>query len=111
MEISVSLPLDHEGFLRRQCPNCDGVFKWHHGPANAEAEDAVPPASYCCPMCGRPAEPDRWFTNEQAEYIQGVGLPAALREADELLGDAFKGLNSPYLKVTRTGHLDVPAEP
>jgi hypothetical protein len=62
-------------------------------------------------MCGEPAEPDRWFTNEQAEYIQGVGMPTMMREAESILDDAFKGLNSPYLKVSKTGHLDAPAEP
>ncbi len=111
MEIDVSLPLDNDGFLRRQCPHCNSEFKWHHGPANEEAESAPIPTSYYCPLCGQPAEPDRWFTHVQVDYIEGVSAPAVTRELDDLLGDAFKGLNSKHVKWKRTGHLDAPDEP
>lgn len=45
MEIQVSLPLDNDGFLRRECPHYMQQFKWHHGPANEEAEAAESPAA------------------------------------------------------------------
>ncbi len=111
MDISIQLPLDGDGFLRRQCPNCNAVFKWHHGPANAEAEVAPPSAAYFCPLCGDPAEVDRWYTDEQVAYIEGVAMPTVMREADTLLRDAFSGLSSAHIKVTTSGSLDVPAEP
>jgi hypothetical protein len=111
MEIGISLPLDNDGFLRRQCPHCNAQFKLHNGPANEEAEVVDTPAAHHCPRCGRPAEPDRWFTDEQVEYIDGVATPAVTRYADDLLRDAFKGINSKYLKVEMTGHLDAPDKP
>lgn len=111
MEIGISLPLDNDGFLRRQCPHCNAQFKRHHGPANEEAEEAGSPAAYHCPRCGEPAEPDRWFTDEQVEYIEGVAAPAMIRDANDLIRDAFKGVNSKYLKVKMTGHPDTPDEP
>ncbi len=111
MEIGISLPLDNDGFLRRQCPHCNATFKWHNGPANEEAENAESPAAYYCPSCGRPAESDRWFTDEQVEYIDGVAAPAMTHYADDLLRDAFSRINSKYLKVEMTGHVDAPDEP
>lgn len=54
MDFQVSLPLDSDGFLRRECPHCMQEFKWHHGPANEEAETANEPAAYTCPLV-RPA--------------------------------------------------------
>ena len=53
MDFQVSLPLDSDGFLRRECPHCVQEFKWHHGPANEEAEAADEPAAYTCPLCGQ----------------------------------------------------------
>lgn len=111
MEIRVSLPLDSDGFLRRQCPHCNGLFKWHDGPANEEAENADDPIAYNCPLCGRPAGPDRWLTDLQVEYIEGVATPAIARYADDLLRDSFKGISSKHFKVKMTGHLDAPDEP
>jgi hypothetical protein len=111
MNIEVSLPLDHDGFLRRQCPHCNMQFKWHHGPANEAAESAPSPTSYSCPHCGRPAESDQWFTDEQVEYINGVAMPAITRQADDILRDAFGGIKSKYIKFEMKGHLDAPAQP
>jgi transcription elongation factor Elf1 len=111
MNFGVSLPLDNDGFLRRQCPHCNAQFKWHHGPANEEAENAANPSSYFCPHCGRPAETDRWFTEEQVDYINGVAAPAVARYADDILSDAFKGIKSRYVKFEMKGSLDTPAEP
>ncbi len=111
MDISIQLPLDGDGFLRRQCAHCNGVFKWHHGPANAQAEEAPSPAAYFCPLCGEPAEVDRWYTDEQVAYIESVAMPAVMRQTDALLRDAFSGLSSAHIKVTTSGSLDVPAEP
>jgi hypothetical protein len=64
-----------------------------------------------CPFCGLPAEPNQWFTHDRAEYIDGVAMPVIMRHADDLITDAFTGLNSKNLKITRTGHLDAPDEP
>lgn len=111
MDIEVRLPLDNDGFIRRQCPHCDGEFKWHHGPANEEAEHAPSPTSYYCPLCGQPAMPDRWCTHAQMAHIEGVATPALMREVDALFDNAFKGLKSKGVTWKRTGRLDVPEAP
>lgn len=111
MIIPVSLPLDNDGFIRRECPNCVQQFKWHSGPANEEAENQPVPAAFFCPFCGEPAGTDQWNTSEQVEYANGVAMPSAFQSLDDQLAAAFKGLNSKHVKVTKTGHLDIPAEP
>lgn len=72
MQIDIAMYTDQDGFLRRQCPNCDRQFKWHHGPANAEAETQPPPPAYYCPLCGQPASHDAWYTEDQIAHIQAT---------------------------------------
>lgn len=72
--IQVSVPLDSDGFMRRECPNCEQQFKWHHGPANEEAESHPSPESYSCPRCGEPGADDAWHTPEQLELIEQAAL-------------------------------------
>lgn len=38
-------------------------------------------------------------------------MPTMIREADDLIKDAFKGLDSKLFKFEMTGHLDTPDEP
>jgi hypothetical protein len=40
--------------IRRQRFKCRWEFKWHHGPANEEAEAEPSAAVYYCPLCGEP---------------------------------------------------------
>jgi hypothetical protein len=111
MDIPITVPVDTDGFLRRECPHCGAQFKWHHGPANAEAERHTPPPAYHCPLCGQPAGPDSWWTQEQGDYAQAQAAPAIAQFMDESLNDVFKGLDSKYIKVERTGHFDIPDAP
>lgn len=102
MEISVSLPLD-EGFLRRECPSCERQFKWFNGDADNKPEDAEAVEQYFCPYCGKPAATDSWWTPEQLEYVQGVGLNAVARRVRDELGDSMNALK-------KTGFLSVSLE-
>lgn len=86
--MEVSFPLDSDGFIRRECPHCEREFKWHHGPANEEAERQAPWDTYYCPLCGAPAGPDSWWTRPQLEIIENAQERVINRE----LGDMFKGL-------------------
>lgn len=71
-EVSVSLPLDGEGFLRRSCPTCEREFKWYPSEeAGVEAESA-PEGGYYCPYCAIQASPDSWWTPAQLELVRGV---------------------------------------
>lgn len=109
MDVPVSMALDDEGFLRRECPNCNRQFKWHNGPANAEAESQPDSGTYYCPFCGEPAEAGRWWTQEQIEYGHGVALSQALPALADEFFDGLKNLNSKHFKVTRSGH-DAPPD-
>ncbi len=81
--ISVSVPLDCDGFLRRECPNCERQFKWRVSDPDPEDHSAVP-HSYFCPYCGEPASLDSWWTREQLEYGQAMAVaevvPPKLRQ-------------------------------
>jgi hypothetical protein len=70
VEFSVSIPLDVDGFVRRQCPTCDREFKWFHGRIDSTPDDWQDPDSYFCPYCAVEAAGDRWFTDAQAHYVQ-----------------------------------------
>lgn len=61
IRVPVSLPLDSDGFLRRECPTCEEEFnptceeefKWFsHAEGDHDAEQA---SQYFCPICGAAA--------------------------------------------------------
>lgn len=91
-EVQISIPLDSDGFLRRECPHCMRQFKWHDGPANEEAEQHASPAAYSCPLCGTPAAEDSWFTPEQIDLIEKSVAPLALNTVQDELDATFRGM-------------------
>lgn len=113
--MSISLPLDEDGFLRRECPTCEQEFKWHHDEADSPQypDDGIPGTHYC-PICGQPSGEGTWWTPAQLEYIQGLAMPKAM---DSVFGDLERELkSSKYLKLERSGTNDfevpdVPVEP
>lgn len=90
MKHTVHLPLDN-GFVRRQCPHCQGQFKWHHGPTDDRPADVPEPLVYHCPLCGESAPPDQWFTDEQVAYIHASATGPVLRAVADELGRTFGG--------------------
>lgn len=60
------LPLDPEGFLRRECPACERELKWR---ATADGREAIDPpeGGYFCPYCAAQASADGWWTKAQLE--------------------------------------------
>lgn len=81
LPIPMSLPLDEDGFLRRECPNCERQFKWWPTPPSEEsldkdAQEAV--EAYFCPYCHEPAAPNAWWTKEQVEYAQQLAAAKVL---------------------------------
>jgi hypothetical protein len=109
MQVPLTLPLDSDGFLRRECPTCERQFKWHHGPANDEAEAHSDPPMYYCPLCGEAAGPDSWWTNEQLEYARGIAMPAALQSVQDEVANAFRGTKYVTYKPGATDLPDIPA--
>jgi len=96
----MELPLDSQGFLRRECPLCQREFKWHHGPIEGAPPDDPPAEQYFCPYCGEAASVDQWWTTEQVEAIQQMALYEAMPELEEQLGKSARDLNrSGFVRV------------
>lgn len=88
----MSLPLDSDGFLRRECPKCELQFKWLPGGTGDEPDDYLDPPVYHCPYCGVSAPPDQWWTRQQLDYAQTMMAGSALGVIRDQLDDAFKGM-------------------
>ncbi|MET3963099.1 hypothetical protein ABIE44_003033 [Marmoricola sp. OAE513] len=107
MELSIELPVDNDGFLRRECPHCEQEFKWHHGPANEEAEHQQPADAYFCPLCGQVAGPDSWWTQAQLDLIQAEVSGHVGSQLNDMFDDAFRGLRGGGLvRVETSGGFD-----
>ena len=73
VSFGMTIPLDSDGFLRRECPTCEREFKWR--PSEAEGEEDVEPADaagYFCPYCGVQAPVDAWLTQAQVALAQNI---------------------------------------
>lgn len=82
MEISLKLPVDSDGYLRRQCPRCEREFKWKHGPDDGSDTSTPPRTEVFCPYCGQMSSTDQCWTNAQVEAMQGAGGSEMLRELE-----------------------------
>ena len=69
--LTVSFPLDAEGFLRRACPSCVREFKWLSADGD---ESAVTSDEVSCPYCRQPSPGGSWLTTDQQEYIKTAAL-------------------------------------
>lgn len=105
INIPVSLPLDQDGFLRRECPTCEQQFKWY---AHEEGDfDAEIVNQHFCPMCGAPSGVDTWWTPAQLEFAQGAAGPVLDEAVQDLIADAFKGIKRMDFKPDRNFSLDI----
>jgi Zn ribbon nucleic-acid-binding protein len=85
---NISLPLDSDGFLRRECPLCKRQYKietslderksiiqkeieYYLVQNNiVEKQDEIDEdIAYRCPYCGETSSANSWWTEEQIEYI------------------------------------------
>jgi hypothetical protein len=85
----MNVPLDSDGFMRRECPNCEQRFKWRPSQDNdPEPQETV--NHYYCPLCGQASGPDSWWTPEQLEHAKAALMPEAMRQIQDAFGDAFR---------------------
>jgi hypothetical protein len=88
VNIAMSIPLDSDGFLRRECPTCEREFKWFPNEdedGDIDVAEPVPDGGYYCPYCGVQAPADAWLTQAQ------VALAENLIER-QVMGPMLKGL-------------------
>lgn len=105
-ELNIDLPADEDGFLPRQCPNCNQKFSIH--------TDTYEQRHYLnlrCPYCGWIEEFDEFLTQEQAEYAEAVAQNELRRMAegiiDDAFEDAFSGFSSDFIDIeTETEEAD-----
>ena len=103
IEMSLSFPLDTDGFLRRACPACLREFKWHPSDHDDEDNEIPPPEEYFCPYCGGSATPSEWFTESQIAYIHTEAFEEVLRpQLDEFTEslDQFNRSSGGFVEIT-----------
>jgi endogenous inhibitor of DNA gyrase (YacG/DUF329 family) len=93
VDLNIEMPLDEDGYLDRECPNCQRRFRWHVGPVGDPPDDAPEPELYHCPYCGQPAAVDEWWTREQVETAQQAAVAAIMPAVERDLRDSLKGLD------------------
>lgn len=93
MEFSIAVPLDPDGFLRRECPTCHREFKWFNGRVEDTPPEWEDPEAYFCPYCGIPADGDSWFTQAQVAYVEQALLGRTTELIQDELNDIVRGVN------------------
>lgn len=100
MNIPIELKSDEKGYLDRECPNEECLYKfkvhiedWKNKVSNDEVH---------CPMCGNTDTSDKWWTQEQLEDIQKIIKSYAISYIQEELGNGLKSLersSNKYVKI------------
>ena len=95
-ETHMSVPLDSDGFLRRECPTCEREFKWFI----STDDDGVTPdeAGYYCPYCGIQAPTNTFLTKAQVELAENI-------VARELVGPELAKFGAELNRSQRPGSL------
>jgi hypothetical protein len=111
IEMSMSVPLDSDGFLRRECPTCEREFKWLPAQDDAGAENAspVPAGGYFCPYCVVQAPSDAWFTKAQIAYAEAIVMREAVVPELEKLKDTAARSSGDFVQIDVD--YDEPEEP
>lgn len=70
--LSMAIPVDSDGFLRRECPTCEREFKWFPTPDDDDNATDMADGGYFCPYCGVQAPADAWLTQAQLALAQRI---------------------------------------
>jgi len=93
ISIEMKVPLDGDGFLRRECPNCERQFKLKYSVSNTETLETIDIESYYCPYCYEPASLDSWWTKEQLEQAQQLAFKEVVEPELKNLQRQIQSLN------------------
>jgi hypothetical protein len=97
ISLAMSIPLDGEGFLRRECPTCEREFKWRAA-QDDEEERPAPSGGYYCPYCAVQAPSDAWWTKAQSAAINALLY-------EEVIEPELKGFQREIKKLNQPGGL------
>jgi DNA-directed RNA polymerase subunit RPC12/RpoP len=113
VELSVSLPLDADGFLRRECPTCEREFKWRHSEDEGESEPMAD-SGYFCPYCAVQAPPESWFTKPQQALVESTIHRKVVGPALDEFGRSLRDISrrsAGFQKVDRESERQEPSDP
>lgn len=71
----VSIPLDEHGYLGRQCPSCQQIFRVNHQDDEAAPEGLV----LWCIYCGHQASHSEYITQQQKDRLMQVARDAGMQ--------------------------------
>lgn len=104
----MTVPLDGDGFLRRECPACEREFKCL--PSPGESEGPTPDADgYYCPYCRVQAK-EGWLTKAQVELARATVLQEVVNPMLEDFTRKIQRSSSDNFKVTAS-HKPSPQPP
>lgn len=107
-EIKMYLPLDKDGFLRRECPNCKRQFKWF--PSKSETGQ-VAQTQYYCPYCEKVAPINSWWTKKQLEYTKQFAVNEIVDPELRKFVEDIRRLNRPGSPVSFNASYKGSSEP
>jgi hypothetical protein len=97
--LSMAVPLDSDGFLRRECPTCEREFKWRPSPEDEEAQPP-PEGGYFCPYCAVQAPINSWWTKQQVTTMKSRVFDEVIRPEMDKLADAAASTSGDFLQVS-----------
>ncbi|MGE7546067.1 hypothetical protein [Sporosarcina newyorkensis] len=97
MSIPISLRLDDEGLLRKECPYCKIEYKVF---PESETEE-IQIKSYC-PLCGLYSSWEQQFTQDQVEHLNQVIQNSASDLLNKSLGNMKKKIRNSPIKMKLT---------
>ena len=77
---SMTIPLDADGYLRRECPNCERDFKRAVRKVSEAEPSRHSPRGPYCPYCGLQSPSNSWLTKAQVEYTKRMLAELVARE-------------------------------
>jgi hypothetical protein len=104
-QIPMSLPLDSDGFLRRECPTCERELKWRPTPEGEQGEP-TPEGGYFCPYCGVLAPSGSWWTKNQVAMTEATVHNEVIKPMLDDFSSSLQRASSQHLRITST-----PVEP
>ncbi len=94
MTFGMPIPLDSDGFLRRECPTCEREFKWLPASGEDEGSETSANGGYFCPYCGVQSPASAWLTQAQVTLAQNI-------VATEVVGPMLRKFTDSIKRVGR----------
>lgn len=99
VQIPMSVPLDSDGFIRRECPTCERELKWRPTPDGEEGAP-TPEGGYFCPYCAVQAPPASWWTKAQLEAAEAKIHNEIVKPMLDDFGKSLERASSSHVRFT-----------